>query len=377
MTNFSSLKGLISTGYGELIGTIFSALFWFLLARELNPETYGEIHFFIGIASIAGFFATIGTSNTLTVYTAKQIPIQSTLTFISLIAGVFSFVVLFVLYDRFDLGLLVFGYVINFTGIGYLLGSKNYSRYSKFVLLQKFLTLALGFLFYYVLGPEGIIYALALTYGPFLIILVHNFKTKINFSLLRPRLNFISGNYALQLVAGLAGNVDKIIVAPILGYAVLGHYSLGLVIVSVMMMFPNIVFKYLLPQESTGSSTTQIKKISILFSIFVGSMGVVLFPYLIPIFLPQYIPAIILIQIMAFAVVPQSIASIHDAKLLGMEKSYYVFLGNLVTLVSLTISLLILGLLMGPVGLAVAYLLSISIRALFLTFLTSKKILSK
>ena len=377
MTNSSSIKGLISTGYGEIAGTVFTALFWFFLAREIEPEIYGEIHFFIGIASIAGFLSTIGTSNTLTVFTAKKIPLQSTLTFSSLLVAFFSFIILFFLYGRFDLGLLVFGYVINFTSIGTLLGSKQFDRYSKFVLLQKFLTLSLGFLFYYTLGDEGIIYALGLTYGPFLIITFKNLKSKIHFSLLKSKIHFVSGNYILQLTAGLAGHIDKIIVVPILGYTVLGHYSLGLVIVSVMMMIPNIIFKYILPQESTGSSTSQIKKISILISVIVAIFGILSFPKLIPIFLPHFIPSIDLIQIMTLAIIPQSIASLHDAKLLGMEKPYSVFFGNLVTLISLTISLVVLGLYLGSIGLAIAYLLSISIRAVFLTVITSQKFLSK
>ena len=47
-------------------------------------------------------------------------------------------------------------------------------------------------------------------------------EMKIDFSLLRPRLGFIINNYFLLLSSGFHGQIDKILIAPILGFTVLG-----------------------------------------------------------------------------------------------------------------------------------------------------------
>ena len=69
---------------------------------------------------------------------------------------------------------------------------------------------------------------------------------KINFSLLKTRSGFISNNYFNTLAGGFGGQIDKLIIAPILGFALLGNYSLALQFISVMMIFSSIVFNFIL-----------------------------------------------------------------------------------------------------------------------------------
>ena len=118
MIRFPSLKGIISMSYGEIIGLGFSSIFWLWLAREISPEDYGEIHFFIGIVSMVGYIVTLGTRETITVFTAKKIPLQSTLFLISLITGGIGCIVLSIIFNRIDISILLFGYIINFLVIG-------------------------------------------------------------------------------------------------------------------------------------------------------------------------------------------------------------------------------------------------------------------
>ena len=87
-------NGLIPIGIGDLLGSGLSAFFWFYIAASMGPENYGEIQYFLGIAGIAQIFSLFGTSQVLTVYTAKNVKIQSTLIFISLILGAISVLIL-------------------------------------------------------------------------------------------------------------------------------------------------------------------------------------------------------------------------------------------------------------------------------------------
>ena len=359
MIRFSSLKGIISISYGEIIGLGFSSIFWLWLAREISPEDYGEIHFFIGIVAMVGYVVTLGTTETITVFTSKKIPLQSTLFLISLITGGIGCIVLSIIFSRIDISILLFGYIINFLVIGELLGNQKFNTYSKFILLQKVLTLTLGISFYLIFKEEGIIFAIAITYLPLLSRVYQIFKReKIDFALLKQKFEFVITNYSMKVAGGVSGHIDAIIIAPILGMAVFGNYSLSLVIINMMMMAPNFIFKYLLPKESTGEKNTGFKKWSVILTSLIAISAIFVLPQIIPIVFPKFIEVLNIIQIMSISIIPRSIAGIYEAKFLGMEKSRYVLSGYLIHLVIMVVGMLGLGLLFGIVGMAIAYLLS-------------------
>jgi len=109
----TGIKNLANIGLADITGTSISAVFWFYLAILLSPDSFGELHYFISIVGIVAYFSLIGTQNTITVYVAKKIPIQSTLNLIALISGGIGFVLLYLLFQRIDMGLLVLGYIIS------------------------------------------------------------------------------------------------------------------------------------------------------------------------------------------------------------------------------------------------------------------------
>ena len=149
------IRDVSAIGGADVFGAAISAVFWFYLASQIDPSLYGEIFWFLGIAGIFSTIALFGTVNTLTVYAAKKIQIQSTLNFISLSASVILSLIVIVLFPSFftiDVGIILIAYVINTLAIGDLLGRKQYTSYSKYTLVQKGLTLGLGFSFFYFFG---------------------------------------------------------------------------------------------------------------------------------------------------------------------------------------------------------------------------------
>ena len=86
MDTKNNLKELSAIGLSDIIGTGITALFWFYLASLIKPEQYGEIFFYLGIASIVSSAVLFAGQNTITVYIAKKIRVQTTLYFISLSA---------------------------------------------------------------------------------------------------------------------------------------------------------------------------------------------------------------------------------------------------------------------------------------------------
>ena len=157
-------KGLVLVGMADTIGNGFSAFFWLLIASLLLPEEYGQISYILGIAGMVSMLALFGTQNTVIVYNAKNVLLNSTFNTISILSGLIGLVVVGIITGRIDTGFLIIGYIMHVLGTGYILGKKNYNYYVTLVILQKFLTFALGIGFYFMFGPESLITALALSY---------------------------------------------------------------------------------------------------------------------------------------------------------------------------------------------------------------------
>ena len=360
-------KGLLSIGFADIVGSAISGLFWLYIASQVNPDVFGELIYFISIAGLAQLVSLIGSSNALTVYTAKNVKIQSTLFLISLLATAISLATITIFYNRIDAGLLAVGFVLFSLVNSVILGNKLFVKYSKLVLSQKILTLILGLGLYFVFDVYGIIYGLALSYIPHLVIFVKEFsRTKIDFTLLKTRRGFIINNYVMNLTAGLGGTVDKLIIAPVLGFALLGNYSLAAQMLTMMMMFSAVVYKYLLPMDASGESNKKIRQIALVISIIIAILGVTILPNVIDWLFPKFIDAKDAIQIMSLGVVPGTISILYGSKFLGMEKSKIVMIPKLVSLGIVIGGFLYFGPIYGTVGLAWIIVTALTWESIFL-----------
>ena len=195
---------------------------------------------------------------------------------------------------------------------------------------------------------------------------------RINFSLIKPRIGFIGNNYFMSILAVTSGQVDKIVVAPLLGFAILGNYSLAVQVVSVMLILPNVFQKYLLPQESTGVKNRKPKILVIIFSVLITILGIFVAPILINEFFPKFTEAVDAIKIMSIVVIPTTISLIIESEFLGKEKSRIVLVGTAILVTSLIIGMIVLGSLMGIEG--VAYSLVIAQTAKLCFYLIAKRV---
>jgi len=359
--------GIVSVGFSDIVGSGIAAVFWLYIASVMNPDTYGEIHYFIAIAGMAQIISMLGSSHVLTVYSAKKENIQSTLFLLSIIPTIISCIIIIMIFNRFDAGLLAIGYVVFESVNSVILGRKFYRKYAKMILIQKSLTVFLGISFLYTFGTDGIIFALALTFIPHLIIFIKEFQnTKINFGLLKPRKNFIINNYVMMLTGGFGGQIDKLILAPLLGFSLLGNYSLALQIFTILVIFSSIIFKYLLPQDASGVSNRNLKKLTIIVAIGISIFGILVLPKLITLFFPKFIEAVDAVAIMSIAVIPEAITVLYSSKMLGKEKSKFVLIAKLIDYAIVIIGFILLGPILGIVGLAIIVVIAITAQASFL-----------
>ncbi len=364
---FQNENGIISIGFSDIVGSGIASIFWLYIASVIEPEAYGEIHYFLGIAGMAYVISMVGNSHALTVYSAKNEKIQSTLFLLSIIPSIISSVIIIIIFNRIDSALLVFGYVIFESVNAVTLGRKYYRKYAKMILIQKSLTIVLGIGFFYLFGAVGIIFALTLTFIPQMFVFMKEFqRTKIDFSLLVEKKGFIINNYFTRLSGNFGGQIDKIILAPLLGFTLLVNYSLALQIFTILVIFSSIVFKFLLPQDSSGNSSKRIKKYTILVSIVISVFGVVVVPKIIPIFFIKFIETADAISIMSLAIVPETITMLLTSKMLGQEKSRFILIGKLMSLVIMIIGFIMLGPIYGIIGLAFVIVAASIIQVVFL-----------
>ena len=361
------IKEILSLSVGDYGGAIIVSAFWFLLAFLISPEEYGEIHYFIGIAGLAFSISLLTTQETIVVYTAKNVKLAPTLFLISLIAGGIAAVVITALFSRVDSSFLLLGFIVNDLAIGYIVGKKLFTKYPKYFLLQKSLTFVLGISFFYLFGVEGIIFAIALSYGHFLFIIAKVFRTSsIDFSLLKKHRGFIANNYFMKASGAVRAHVDKIIIVPLIGFEILGNYALALQIYGVLMIFSNIIYKYALPHDASDTNTKKIKLIGLSCAVIISILGFTILPLVVSQIFEKFSDVGPAIQIISLAIIPGTVSLFIEAKILGRGKSSVVLVSRILGSVSIVIILVILAPLYGIIGAASAFVLSALISCVFL-----------
>ena len=361
------IKEILSLSVGDYGGAIIVSAFWFLLAFLISPEEYGEIHYFIGIAGLAFSISLLTTQETIVVYTAKNVKLAPTLFLISLIAGGIAAVVITALFSRVDSSFLLLGFIVNDLAIGYIVGKKLFTKYPKYFLLQKSLTFVLGISFFYLFGVEGILFAIALSYGHFLFIIAKVFRTSsIDFSLLKKHRGFIGNNYFMNVSGAVRSHIDKIIIVPLIGFEILGNYALALQIYAVLMIFSNIIYRYALPHDASGTNTRKIKLIGLSYAVGVSMLGFTILPLIVPQIFEKFSEIGPAIQIISLAIIPTTIGLFYTSQILGREKSGVILASRILGSISIIAMLVVLAPLYGMVGAASAFALSALVGCVFL-----------
>ena len=355
----SGIKNLSVIGLGNILATIISGIFWLFLAKIMGEENYGEIGFLIGIGSISTAIAVWGSDKALTVFTAKNINIQPPIYLISFITTGLTAIILYFLLDSIGLSVFVIGAVIFNLTIAEVLGRKQYKKYTKIILTQKILFVTLGILLYYIIGHHGILVGFGLSGLPFIYKIIQTLReNKINFKILKEKKEFITNNYITDLIYQFGGQIDKILIGPIFGFALLGNYYFGIQILNLLSMIPEIVVKYTLPEDSSGSSTNMIKILTVLVSVFLALVGIFIIPILIKEFFVEFKDSLEFIPIISLAIIPTTITSMYVSKFLGNEKSRIVMIGEAIGIVIFVPGLIILGELIGIKGLAIIFVIA-------------------
>jgi O-antigen/teichoic acid export membrane protein len=366
-------SGLAYVGLGNFIALAIHGLFWFILASMLTAEYYGELNYYISVAAISSVISTLGLGTTVVTYVAKgSKKIGSQANVVVLLSNAIGAVVLMII-TNYYISLLLFATSFFSMTMAETLGMKLYKKYFFLVVAEKATQIVLAIALYYAMGLQGIIVGYALAA---LIFSYSFFRSLRNISFgvseLKSRFTFTLHSYSLNISDSLALNADKLIIAPVFGFTVLGFYQLGFQFLLVLGVIPVSLFYYLLPQFSSGNNKRNVIFAALVLATLFASIAPITIPVLINMFFREYIDVIPTAQIMSVGIVPMTINSILNSSLLAKGHSKNVVIGAIVYISSLLSLFYSLGTLVGVVGLGISVVVSLSLQSLVL-FLLSRR----
>lgn len=353
------IKGLTVIGATDIVGLAISGSFWFILATLIDPKEYGNIFYLLSIAGVISLVAPVATNYVNTVYSAKKINLLIELNIISVSSTGIAIIILFLLIQRVDICVLIFGMVLWNLTTGKMLGEKKFKLYAITNMFQKSTTLIFGLIFYFLFGFENIIFALALTYVFHIIIFFRGIEIrKYNFFQIKTKIRFVFSNYLNNLTGMIGGQVDKLAIGGMFGFTLLGHYSLAIQVITVMMILPNLITKYLITEDLYNIKNSEFRKRIIILAVIISMLGIMVIPEIIPHVFPKYMEIIEPIRIMSLSILPATFAKIQISKFLSQERGNIILAGSISYVLILFMGIFTLVNSMGIIGLAISLVLA-------------------
>lgn len=355
--------GLVYTTLGNMGSSLLGGLFWLVLASLLEVESYGLVNYYIALGSVFSAVALTGLDATVITYMAKgEKGIYFQANSLVLISGLSVCLVLSVF--QLGSGLLAAAMVFFMMALAETLGRKRYREYAFLSIGQRLAQISLSLILYFQFGIIGIVM------GYFLGNLIFSYryiKSISNFTLkldgIKEKRNFAIHSYGFNLIRNFTNYLDKIIIAPLFGYFVLGLYQLGFQFFMFLSIIPLSLYYYLLPEESSGKNKTKVKQIGFGLAVAAAVLAFFTLPFFIEILFPSFVSSILVVRIMSLAIIPSTIVAIISASLLGRGKSKTVLIAGLIYLISLIIGVIALGGALGALGLALTLVAAQSIQA--------------
>jgi O-antigen/teichoic acid export membrane protein len=372
----SSHKGLIYITLGNILGAAATGAFWLLLALIQNADEYGKTNYEISIASLAASAALLGLNTTVTTYVAKgssKINVQAN-QLILISSGIAAMIVAFF---NWILGFFVIGMAFWMMSTYELLGRKMYKQYALVNIGARASQLFVSILMYYFLGITGIAIGFIIS---FLIFSQRYFiSTKEfsrDFSEVKNKIKFSLNIYSFNMSNAFLLYFDKLIIAPLFGYAVLGYYQLGFQFLLFLGMIPISFYQYLIPEESSGLKKSRVRFLGLLVSIGLTAILFLSSPWILQYLFPHYMASLDSMRIMSIGIIPMMIVWTLNSKFLNVGDTKYVLFGSAIYLTIQIGLIFYLGSTMNVIGLALAVVLALIAQASFL-FISDKHLQQK
>jgi O-antigen/teichoic acid export membrane protein len=363
----SSHKGLIYITLGNLVGAAATGIFWLLLAFIQNAHEYGRTNYEISIASLAASAALLGLNTTVTTYVAKgssKINVQAN-QIILLSCGVAAITVAFF---NWMLAFFVIGMAFWMMSSYELLGRKMYKQYAFVIIGARASQLFLSILLYYLLGITGIAIGFIIS---FLIFSQRYFistsQFSKDFSEIKDKMKFSLNVYSFNMSNAFLLYFDKLVIAPLFGYAVLGYYQLGFQFLLFLGMIPISFYQYLISEDPSGLKQTRVRFFGLLVSIGLTALLFLSSPWILQHLFPHYTASLDAMRILSIGIIPMMLVWTLNSKFLNIGDTKYVLFGSAIYLTFQISLIFYLGNALKVIGLALAVVLALIAQASFLS----------
>jgi len=345
-------------GAGRVIALALQALFYLLFASILGPEEYGQLNVIIALAGTTATFSRLGLNVSLQVYQAKEKSelTQRIKTLFLLSTAVGAIVLLPI--DMFA-SLLCIGTSLFLMTQSELLGLRKYKQFMIYNILRGGLFFVLPIIFYFIIGIPGVVLGIAIANLIYSLPLIKNIKIK-SFIPLKSNYKLLSQNYLLDSAGQLWFMMDKLIIASLFSFAIVGIYQFNLQVLLALTVLPAILSSYLVTEESIGITHGKINRLTIIASIILVIASIIISPYFVNSLFPKYSEGIFSLQILLLVIIPLTLSSIFESKLLAKEYTKIWLVPTVKTSV-LFILIIILSQFYELVGMSFAVLISTSI----------------
>lgn len=377
LSRLKSDRGIFYVAIGNLTSSILGAVFWLILASLLTVNDYGQINYYVASMSIASSIGLLGIHTVITTFLSKGDPhIRNQSIGIVLISNTAISLVLLTLF-QFGLVTLMFIGITFFTlSISEILGLRGYKEYAITLSGQRAAQLVVGIGFYYIFGIQGLIlgYALSsLIFGYKFLLSLRNLEFR--FEDIKTKSSFIIHAFSTDIARNLTAFSDKLIIAPLFGFAILGYYQIGAQFLQFLGVIPSILYYYILPEHARGADRNNLFRVGLVVASLISAIFFISAPHIIDGIFPSFHDSILATQIMIVGTVPLTISLTINARMLASEKSKYVLFAALIYTSSQFILIYILGSIFGVTGLAFSTLIALIAEAVYL-LIASKRMQS-
>ena len=369
------LKDLSILSSASLITNFVGGLFWMYMASLMGPEEYGEVSYLIGISVIVASISLFGASNSMVVFVAKGEKVRSLFFVITFTISTIGSIILFLMFENFGMSIYAIGLVIFTLVITDLLGKKSYVNYAKYLIFQRILMVGITIPLYFIFGAVGVIIGIGLSFFPFIFIIFRDFREPVNYSFFKLKFKIIISIYLMDLSTLMRGYLDKLIIAPMLGFVLLGNYQLGMQFIVILNIIPMAIYQYVLTHDSSGLSTVKIKILAIIISGILAVVGAIVAPFVVPMLFPEFTESVLIVQILSFSIIPSTIVMMYISQFLATEKPKFMLIGSMIFVIVQILGIFILKDAYGIYGVAYAMILAYLFELIF--FVCIAKFISK
>lgn len=351
---------------GRVISRGLFGAFFLVFAVLLEPEQYGNLGYLISIAGTVAVISRFGLSDSVIVYHAKNPLLANQVNVMSVITISVASIILLTI-DIFA-AFLCLATSLCIMNMHNLIGLKDYKKFFWLQISKGILIIILPISLYFFFELQGILIGMSIAY----ILHSFNFIKRIKFvipsQLIKKNFKVLINNYGVDLSGRLGKFVDKLLIAPLFGFAVLGIYQLNVQVLFTLEMVPIALHSFLLSEESSGKKHKKISLFVLCASVIIVVAIIIFSPFVISTFLPKYIEGIPSLQIIIITLIPLTLSAIFSAKLQSAEStkvgySIIIRIGSLLGLITL------LGNQYGLIGISYAILISSFLYTTFLFYL--------